>query len=164
MKKHNVLVTVNGISKSRAQWAKELGVTKGAISLRESKGESVSSAISGILGTAHTRKILEHYDHAREKHPYFCDRILYDGWTRMDLALKLEYDRKRLHDAVNTGTSSMPHIMSCEMSEALIEIANNNTPAAVEELYDAIAVLLRTIDVLEGRQKLGKPETKGETK
>lgn len=33
---------------------------------------------------------------------------------------------------------------------------------AVEECYDAIAVLLRTIDVLEGRQKLGKPEMKGE--
>lgn len=43
-------------------------------------------------------------------------------------------------------------------------IANGNTAHAVEECYDAISVLLRTIDVLEGRQKLGKPETKGETK
>ena len=32
------------------------------------------------------------------------------------------------------------------------------TAAAVEELYDVIAVLLRTIDVIEGRYKLGKPE------
>lgn len=29
--------------------------------------------------------------------------------------------------------------------------------AAVEECYDTIAVLLRMVDVLEGRQKLGKP-------
>ena len=29
---------------------------------------------------------------------------------------------------------------------------------AVEECYDAIAVLLRVIDVLEGRQELGRPE------
>ena len=108
-----------------------------------------------------TDRIWAHYDHAREKLPYFCDRILYDGWTRMDLALKLEYDRKRLHNAVNTGTVSMPHVMSCETSEALMDLANNNTSAAVEKLYDAIAVLLRTIDVLEGRQPLGKPKEGG---
>ena len=33
-----------------------------------------------------------------------------------------------------------------------------NAERAVDEAYDAIAVLLRIIDVLEGRQKLGKPE------
>ena len=99
--------------------------------------------------TNHVSNILKHYAHAKEKHPYFCDRILYDGWTRMDLAFKLKYGRKRLCNAVNTGTVSMPHVMSCEMSEALIELANNNTSAAVEELYDCVSVLLRTIDVLE---------------
>ena len=114
--------------------------------------------------TYHVSNILKHYAHAKEKHPYFCDSILYNGWTRMDLALKLEYDRRRLHNAVNKGTVSMPYVMSCEMSEALIELANNNTSAAVEEIYDAIAVLLRTIDVLKGWQKLGKPETKGDNK
>lgn len=43
-----------------------------------------------------------------------------------------------------------------EVFEALV---SGDKTHAVEELYDCVAVLLRTIDVLEGRQKLGKPET-----
>jgi hypothetical protein len=36
--------------------------------------------------------------------------------------------------------------------------------AAVEECYDAIAVLLCVVDVLEGRQALGNPAKKGGAK
>lgn len=41
------------------------------------------------------------------------------------------------------------------MSAAL---ANGDKAQAVEELYDVIAVLLRTVYALEGRQKLGRPK------
>ena len=44
------------------------------------------------------------------------------------------------------------------MWETLEALANGDKAHAVEELYDMIAVCLRTIDVLEGRQKLGKPK------
>jgi hypothetical protein len=45
------------------------------------------------------------------------------------------------------------------MNEA---IANGDTDAAIEEAYDAIAVLLRVIDVLEGHQELGSPNKESE--
>ena len=161
MKKHNVFVTVNGVSKSRAQWARELGVTKGAISLRESKGESASSAISEIIGTVHTRKILEHYAHAKEKHPYFCDGILSPV---EDYRGALANQRLRLAAAKSCRMVAACDLIDCELLEAYVEAANGKDAHAVEELYDCVAVLIRTIDVLEGRQKLGKPETKGEVK
>lgn len=37
-------------------------------------------------------------------------------------------------------------------------VANGDKAQAVEELYDCISVLLRTVDVLEGRQALGRPK------
>jgi uncharacterized protein YabN with tetrapyrrole methylase and pyrophosphatase domain len=55
-------------------------------------------------------------------------------------------------------------VLDCECWEVAEALANGDTAHAVEELYDCVAVLLRTIDVLEGRQKLGKPTTKGEAK
>jgi len=42
--------------------------------------------------------------------------------------------------------------------EATEALANGDKAQAVEELYDCISVLLRTVDVLEGRQKLGRPK------
>ena len=163
MKKHNILVTVNGVSKSRAQWAKELGVTRGAISFRESKGESASSAIENIIGTTHSRKVLEHYAHAKEKHPYFCDYIIPDFFDGKQSAEELAEFRGILKSRVLAKHVCFLHVLRCEIAEARDALANGDTAAAVEEFYDAVAVLLRTIDVLEGRQKLGKPE-KGEGK
>ena len=164
MKKHNVLVTVNGISKSRAQWAKELGVTKGAISHRESMGKSASSAISGILGTKHTRKILEHYAHAKKKHPYFCDDLLPELEREEILRITknvLTSIRKKIEDRARAGHVGWDDLLNCEVWEVFDAIINNDKAQAIEELYDCIAVLLRTVDVLKGWQKLGKPETKG---
>lgn len=174
MKKHNMLVTVNGVSKSRAQWAKELGVTKGAISLREGKGESASSAIENIIGTVHTRKILEHYAHAKEKHPYFCDKIApidLDKEDKEGLADYREAVKRRLSDMrsdievfIKTDELDWSDLVLCELWEVIEAIANGDTAHAIEELYDCAAVCLRTVDVLKGWQKLGRPETKGEGK
>ena len=169
MNKHNVLVTVNGISKSRAQWAKELGVTKGAISLRESKGESASSAIENIIGTMHTRKIREHYAHAKEKHPYFCDTMRPDfGYSlrkeKKAYACALKSSRDSIVHDIHNGTLSWDKLLDCEIWEMLVAMVDGDAAHAVEECYYAIAVLLRTIDVLEGRQKLGKPEKEGKAK
>lgn len=55
-------------------------------------------------------------------------------------------------------------ILECKMLEVHEALANGDKAHAVEELYDCIAVLLRTIDVLEGRQKLGKPKKEGGAK
>ena len=49
-------------------------------------------------------------------------------------------------------------LADCEVWEATEALANGDKAQAVEELYDCISVLLRTVDVLEGRQALGKPK------
>ena len=60
-------------------------------------------------------------------------------------------------------------VLNCELAEVYEAYARGDTAHAVEECYDAIAVLLRMIDVLEGRQALGDPakedvKTEGATK
>lgn len=121
--------------------------------------------------TYHVSNILKHYAHAKEKHPYFCDRVapvqlqkenlgtLADyresvAWSLGNIREEIEYEKDKGELLWNT-------LLLCETWEIDDAIANGNTAHAVEECYDAIAVLLLTIDVLEGRQKLGKPETKG---
>ena len=101
----------------------------------------------------HADPILKHYNHALEKHPYFCDGILSPV---EDYNEALANQRSRLAAAKSCGMVAACDLVDCELLEAYAEAANGNTARAVEECYDAIAVLLRTIDVLEGRQKLGK--------
>ena len=109
---------------------------------------------------AHDARIREHYDHARKKHPYFCDIItcLRSADTHLSICRKILAAELEA-EVVDAGV-----LLDCEFYEAMQAYANGDTARAVEECYDAITVLLRTIDVLEGRQKLGKPETEGETK
>lgn len=109
----------------------------------------------------HAPRALYHYIHAKNKHPYFCDMITSVSKTDADAHLKLcrsliEVEKCAGIDAIN--------VINCELCEMEQAYAHGDTTHAVEECYDAISVLLRTIDVLEGRQKLGKPETKGKVK
>ena len=106
--------------------------------------------------TYHLSNILKHYTHAKEKHPYFCDGILSPV---EDYKGALANQRSRLAAAESCRMVAACDLIDCELLEAYVEAANGKDAHAVEELYDAIAVLLRTIDVLEGRQKLGKPQT-----
>lgn len=109
----------------------------------------------------HLANIAYHYTHAKKKHPYFCDIIKSDD-LQFDFAeWQLEDCRKRLVHAREANVVRWDELLDCEKYEAMVEIKHGDTAHAVEELYDCIAVCLRTIDVLEGRQKLGKPETKG---
>lgn len=117
--------------------------------------------------TYHISNILKHYTHAKEKHPYFCDNLLPKverEEMRRHTKNVLASIRKDIEGRVRSGCVEWDNLLNCEVWEVLDAIANNAEAQAVEECYDAIAILLRTIDVLEGRQKLGKPETKGESK
>ena len=112
--------------------------------------------------TYHISNILKHYAHAKEKHPYFCDMITCLSKTGADTHLELA--RGLLATEIDTGNVEVCDVLMCEFHEAIQAYLNGDTAHAVEECYDAIAVLLRAIDVLEGRQELGKPEMKGEAK
>ena len=105
-----------------------------------------------------TEKIREHYEHAKAKHPYFCNRLSYR--TLFGAVGRLKDARDDLNINICNGTVSFRDVLDCEIAEAEREIVYGNTAAAIEECYDAIAVLLRVVDVLEARQALGTPEKK----
>lgn len=119
----------------------------------------------------HADPILKHYKHAKEKHPYFCDRLLpIDLETvatedvidfRNAIGQMLSSSRDNIRARIKDGDLTYSDVVGCELWEVDEAIAHGDTTHAVEECYDAIAVLLRTIDVLEGRQELGNPETRG---
>ena len=108
----------------------------------------------------HSSRIAQHYAHAIEKHPHFCDWSPLDigSLYKMYIPMRLDRARKALKYCIENGCITWEDIFDCEMWEALEALAHGDTSHAVEELYDCITVCLRTIDVLEGRQKLGKPE------
>ena len=108
-------------------------------------------------------RVWEHYEHAREKHPYFADRLIVSGSTPL-WSKRLEGVRSWLAKEIEKGKASAETVLLCENAEMFTEIEEGNTSAAIEEAYDAIAVLLRTIDVLEGRQPLGDPDKSTTTK
>ena len=106
----------------------------------------------------HADPILRHYNDAREKHPYFCDKITnFDSSEKV--GLRLDECRSEIRYTALNGTVVPRVLLNCEWLEAIEAYLRGNKAQAVEELYDCIAVCLRTIDVIEGRQKLGKPQT-----
>ena len=117
--------------------------------------------------TYHISNILKHYTHAKEKHPYFCDDLLPElehEEMRRHTKNVLTSIRKNLEGRARAGHVEWDNLLNCEVWEVFDAIANNDKAQAIEELYDCVSVCLRTIDVLKGWQKLGKPETKGEAK
>jgi hypothetical protein len=95
-------------------------------------------------------KIREHYEREKENHPCFCDMITCLSKYSADAYLDI------YRAALATEL--------CKYYEAMQAYIKGDIAAAVEECYDAIAVILRLVDVLEGRQALGDPEKKGEEK
>lgn len=110
--------------------------------------------------TYHISNILKHYAHAKEKHPYFCDSLYPKDYTRDEARCRCKAElstcRELIKEQISYEVLQWDLLLNCEVWEAHEAIANGDTANAVEECYDAISVLLRTIDVLEGRQKLGK--------
>lgn len=106
--------------------------------------------------------IERHYNHAKEKHPYFCDRLIpgrdYAGNVGKEIENNLREIRSRIARSVESQRCEWDELLNEEVWEALEAIHDGDDKNAVEECYDAIAVLLRVIDVLEGRQELGKPK------
>lgn len=118
-----------------------------------------SSGISMLMHRAETEsRIWAHYEHAREKHPHFCDWLRPVHNDVPDPALMLDRLRRLIDKDGKSGMLCWETLVACENWEVIDAIVHGNYDSAVEECFDCIAVLLRVIDVLEGRQKLGKPE------
>ena len=125
--------------------------------MKEKKVDMVMKC-AGEFSNFHLHRALDHYRHAREKHPYFADKLV-SAITKNCVGRKLAESREQLrHDAENMDFVIAEHVLHCEWLEFVDALVNEpHKCVAVSELYDAIAVLLRMVDVLEGRQKLGKP-------
>ena len=104
-------------------------------------------------------KIREHYEHAKEKHPYFCDMITCLSECGADTHLDIY--RATFAAELKANAVEVSTLLFCEYYEAVQAYTRGNTAAAVEECYDAIAVLLRMVDILEGRQAFGDPAKGG---
>ena len=101
-------------------------------------------------------RIAEHYCHARRKHPHFADELFLDGHSKKNADITLADIRDVIEMEKHIHRVLAHALLECEICEARCAFASGDKAHAVEECYDAIAVLLRMIDVLEGRQKLGK--------
>lgn len=111
--------------------------------------------VEGINLTA----IKEHYYYARKKHPDFCDELIPQNMDKdiVQAVIKHELASAR-EDIVKTaekGNLCFSTLLNCEVWEIHEAVAKGDTKQAIEECYDSIAILLRVIDALEGRQVLG---------
>lgn len=117
--------------------------------------------LGGVLDEHHGR-IAEHYAHAIEKHPYFCDWVEPQDDTSEKAKAKIETTLAVIRGIIKEGaekhTLGWDDLLNYEVWEVFDALAKDDKAQAVEELYDCVAVCLRAIDVLEGRQRLGKPK------
>lgn len=116
----------------------------------------MSAAEGKAAMAAHAARIAAHYDHARAKHPYFADKM----YAEEEEPYFVDNADSRLslwRSFVSLGMIDAETVLFCEFAEVRHAYAHGDKAAAVEECYDAIAVLLRMVDVLEGRQELGSP-------
>ena len=111
----------------------------------------------------HLHRVRNHYADAKVKHPYFCDWVgpKYQVTAEEKLGIKfgLAKARKFIKSEIEKQHLGWEALLHCEIYECVDALANGDKAQAVDELYDCIAVCLRAIDVIEGRQRLGKPKT-----
>jgi len=121
-----------------------------------------SGEANAVLDAAVVKKIAEHYRHARRKHPHFADALFLDGDNDMDSARRRLAALRQIIEVEKEDRMVLAEtLLECELAEAACAYAGGDKAHAVEECYDAIAVLLRMEDVLEGRQKLGNERRRG---
>ena len=125
------------------------------------KNNTIIVEAKASIDAAVVTKIAEHYCHAKLKHPYFCDVCspswLTIGQRKKTIAYALKMSRMDIQDDIARGRLMWDTLLNCEVWEVHDALLRGDNAHAVEECYDAIAVLIRVVDVIEGRQTLGNP-------
>ena len=101
------------------------------------------------------QRAASHYLKAVRKHPRFAD-ALFPTADVAEAGQSVQEVRDLVAHFVSNGVIDSVMLALCEIAEAQFENAMHNKSACVDELYDAVAVLMRMIAVVEGRQHLGK--------
>lgn len=99
-----------------------------------------------------------HYKHACDKHPYFADRFYTPIAGEPPTDCLLAGARAALEGAIREGCVDVFMVLNCETCEIAEAYARGNMEQAREECLDAIAVLMRMVDVIDGLQQLGNPD------
>lgn len=75
----------------------------------------------------------EHYEHARAKHPIFCDCLTH--WnTPRETGGQLRVARSALKTATEHGNASaLEEVLGCELCEFVDALANGDKEAAIEK-------------------------------
>lgn len=97
-----------------------------------------------------------HYKHACDKHTYFADRFYTPIAGEPPTDCLLAGARAALEGAIREGCVDVFMVLNCETCEIAEAYARGNMEQAREECLDAIAVLMRMVDVIDGLQPLGK--------
>ena len=96
-----------------------------------------------------------HYANALRKHPRFADKMFtYPEVANAEkslAAMRLWLRSQAAYDSLDGMT-----LTQCEIVEAQLANARGDKAACVDKLYDAVAVLMRMIATVEGKQRLGK--------
>ena len=99
-------------------------------------------------------RAVAHYAKALRKHPRFADAL--DKYTDVKFAkAALEKMRDKLDFMRECDAVSADDLVECELLEAWCA---PNEQETISELYDAVAVIMRMIAVVEGKQRLGGEE------
>lgn len=112
-------------------------------------------------------KVTEHYEHAKAKHPHFCDMLFpheAEGRRIVAKTLKMLLDESRAHLKKATENKKCfvkgYDVLFCEILEAEYAYYAESKKRTIEELYDCIAVLLRMVDYVEAEIEQGKKQRK----
>ena len=114
-------------------------------------------SVADCLPSDFAARAYDHYAKALRKHPRFADALFGEDETD-DAKCALEQTRGEIgylaaHNWLDAGLLAI-----CELEEAQLANAQGDKAACVDELYDAVAVLMRMIAVVEGKQRLGGEE------
>ena len=116
---------------------------------------SFSEEICAAMPSDFSTRARLHYAKALRKHPRFADKLFFECEIYYDAKSELANWRRILNDDNMAGVLSAENLLRCEILEAATAHNARDNAGVISELYDAVAVLMRMIAVVEGKQKLG---------
>ena len=102
----------------------------------------------------HIEAIEKALEHAKAKHPHFCDEIC-NAYTLGRSGETLKSNRRILKRQVDGGYSSAVTILICELAEAIEAYAHGDLAHCLEELAQVGAVNIRMMEAVEEKMKGG---------
>ena len=114
----------------------------------------LNADIVNAIPSEFSHRAVAHFAKALRKHPRFAD-ALFPSTDVAEAGQSLQEARDLVAHFVTNGGVDGVMLAQCEIAESQFANAMHQKAACVDELYDAVAVLMRMIAVVEGKQELG---------